>query len=93
MWIYGVIEKGKTGRLALRFRAAEAMSGFANERGLEDTSALGRWKVTGIPVAAGMHVPTYAKYVFTSGIVPHRSLSGRVTPSGHAEPAARGMLH
>eukprot|EP00972_Heterocapsa_arctica_P081756 12048930-Heterocapsa_arctica.AAC.1 len=51
----GVVEKGKNGRLAIRFRGLAAMAAFAKRLGFEDNTALGRWKVVGVPVAAGFH--------------------------------------
>ena len=53
--VFGMVEKGKNGRLALRFRDSDSMSAFAREKGLDDVSALGRWKVSGVPVSAGLH--------------------------------------
>ena len=51
----GLVEKGSSGRLAIRFESATACSEFARSQSLPDTSQLGRFKVTGIPIAAGLH--------------------------------------
>lgn len=52
---FGLTEKGKSGRLALRFKNQEDCSAFAKEKGLPDFSHLGRFKITGVPVTAGLH--------------------------------------
>ena len=43
----GLAEKGKSGRLAFRFRDKKSLSSFAGEKRLFDTSHLGHWKIAG----------------------------------------------
>ena len=52
--VMGVVEKGKNGRLALRFASAEALEAFVTSNGMKSEANSGRWKVTGIPVATGV---------------------------------------
>ena len=52
--VFGLAEKGKKGRLALRFKTVEDMEKFAKANGVSDQVLLPRWKVSGIPVASGL---------------------------------------
>ena len=51
----GLIEKGSNGRLAIRFESSAICASFAQAKGLPDTSHLGRFKITGVPLSAGLH--------------------------------------
>ena len=53
--LFGLAEKGISGRLALRFKANEALPNVAKEYKCEDTSHLARRKVTGYPLTEGPH--------------------------------------
>jgi hypothetical protein len=53
--VFGLVEKGKSGRLALRFQDGQSLSAFAVKHQMHDTSKVGRWKVSGIPLDAGIH--------------------------------------
>ncbi len=50
----GLAEKG-TGRLAVRFDDVAAAAAFARTHNLEDSTAIARWKISGVPQAAGAH--------------------------------------
>ena len=50
----GLAEKGKNGRLAVRFDSEGDMAAFLKAMGLPAMDRLGRWKVTGIPLNAGL---------------------------------------
>ena len=54
---YGVVSKGKSSftRFAIRFRDISKMQAFAIANSIEDTSKLGRFKVSGIHQATGLH--------------------------------------
>ena len=53
----GIAEKGAAAhpRYALRFRDNQKLATIAYKLGLPDTSKVGRWKVTGMHVAVGLH--------------------------------------
>ena len=53
--VYGLAEKGKSGMLALRFRDGKAASAFATTHQLPDTTAVARWKISGVPSTSGLH--------------------------------------
>ena len=50
----GLTEKGKSGRLALCFATQRAMDEFRKANGFSHVDPMGRWKITGIPVGAGV---------------------------------------
>ncbi|CAK9030661.1 unnamed protein product [Durusdinium trenchii] len=50
----GVVEKGNKGRLALRFRSVEDLTTFAKSNKYDFDASLQRWKVTGVPLQAGV---------------------------------------
>ena len=50
---YGLVEKGKTGRLAIRFKTEEKLAAFAQQKGIPYQAGLMRWKVTGFPMSLG----------------------------------------
>ena len=50
----GVVEKGNKGRLALRFRSVEDITTFAKSNKYDFDASLQRWKVTGVPLQAGI---------------------------------------
>ncbi|CAK0900853.1 unnamed protein product, partial [Prorocentrum cordatum] len=49
----GLAEKGKTGRLAIRFEDEAQMEAFARKHNIDCITGVGRWKVTGLPVSMG----------------------------------------
>jgi hypothetical protein len=53
--VFGLAEKGSSGKLAFCFRDVAVLSSFAKEKNLEDCSRFARWKVTGFPIASGLH--------------------------------------
>ena len=53
--VFGLAEKGMSGRLALRFKTNDALANFAKEYKYDDTSRLARWKVSGYPLNGGLH--------------------------------------
>ena len=54
---FGVVEKGGAfhPRYAIRFRTLEALRSFAKTNNIEDFSAFGRWKLSGIHASTGLH--------------------------------------
>ena len=75
--VFGLAEKGMSGRLALRFKTSDALSNFAKEYKFEDTSHLARWKVTGYPLTGG-HVNVL--YMDSKEAVFHSSNRGSDLP-------------
>ncbi|CAK0853303.1 unnamed protein product [Prorocentrum cordatum] len=52
--VHGLAEKGN-GRLALRCKTVPDAAAIVQKEGLQDTPDVPRWKVTGVPLAAGTH--------------------------------------
>ena len=52
--VFGLAEKGGSGRLALRFKDNQSLASFATEHKLDDTSKLARWKLSGFPIQGGL---------------------------------------
>ena len=52
--VYGLAEKAKTGRYALRFKDLDSCLSYAKDHNMEDEARQGRWQLTGLPVVAGV---------------------------------------
>eukprot|EP00435_Cladocopium_sp_Y103_P070750 s129_g36.t1 len=50
----GVVEKGVKGRLAVRFRTEEELVAFAQANKYQYDNSVQRWKVSGVPLLAGL---------------------------------------